>query len=107
MFQDQDGVVKKNIHELQAEHAKVHFSRNTLMDTLWKVRDLTECRLEQQIEILKKGEKLEEAITIPESLIQIINQTSENNSLLIIIGIAVDAWKKFILEIKDKYKIIF
>lgn len=107
MVQDQDGAVKNKIHELQVEHTKIHFARNTLMDTFWKVKDQTECKLEQLIEVLRKGEKLEEAITILESLIQIINQTLENNSPIIIIGIVVDAWKKFLLEMKNKYKIIF
>lgn len=107
MFQDQDGAVKKMIRELQSEHAKFHFARNNLVDAFWKVKDLIECRLEQLIEVLRKGEKLEEAITIPKSLIQIINKTSKHNNMILIIGIFVEAWKKFLLGMKDKYKLIF
>lgn len=77
------------------------------MDTFWKVKDLTECRLEQLIEVLRKGEKIEEAITIPKSLIQIINKTSGNNSMILIIGIFVEAWKEFLPGMRDKYKLIF
>lgn len=75
MVQDKDGEVRKKVHNLQVEHANVHFSKNTLMDTFWKVKDQTECRLEQTAEVLKKGEKLVEVITIPESLVQVIKKT--------------------------------
>lgn len=59
------------------------------------------------IKTLKLGEELEATITIPKSLVQIINITSEKNSLIITIGIMVDSWKKFLPELKAKYKIIF
>lgn len=55
MFQDKDSAVKKRIQELQFEHEKVHFTKNNHVDTFWKVKDLTKCRLEQLIEVLRKG----------------------------------------------------
>lgn len=107
MSLDLDGDVKKKVQALQDEHTKVHCARNTLIDTFQKVKDLTKGRLEQMVEVLKSGEQLEAAITILELLIQIINTTLENNSLIITIRIAVDSWKKFLPEMKAKYKIIF
>lgn len=40
MVQDKDEV-KKKVHELQVEHAKIHSAKKTLMETFWKVKDLT------------------------------------------------------------------
>lgn len=49
MSLDMDGDVKKKVHALQDEHTKVHCARNTLIDTFWKVKDLTKGRLEQMV----------------------------------------------------------
>jgi hypothetical protein len=43
-----------------------------------------------------RGEILEEANTILEYLIKVMNQTFENNNMLIIIEISVKAWKNFL-----------
>jgi hypothetical protein len=80
---------------------------NKIVDIIWKGTDMIERILEQLIEIQRKGETLEEAITILESLVNIINQTSKNKSMIIISRITVEVWKKFLLEMKEKYKIIF
>lgn len=53
MSLDKNEDIKKKIHALQVEHTKVHYDRNTLIDAFWKVKDITEGRLEQMIEVLK------------------------------------------------------
>lgn len=107
MLLDTNGDMRKKVINLQAEHTKVLHTKNVLTNTFWKVKDITEGRLEQMVEILRSREQLQQKITIPKHLNQIINRKFENNSLIILIGFAMDSWKKFLPEMKTKYKIIF